>query len=73
MAAARVEEQRDAKNTALIPDDRTLRDSNIGRLVAIGDRPSFELYRGLALQYSTTRFNEKMIYYLMKRGGYMFI
>ncbi|RRT43429.1 hypothetical protein B296_00012500 [Ensete ventricosum] len=30
-AAARVEEQRDAKNTTLIPDDRNPTDSNTGR------------------------------------------
>ncbi|RRT71239.1 hypothetical protein B296_00013450 [Ensete ventricosum] len=46
--AVKVEEQRDAKNAALISNDRTPKDSN-ARLISIGARPSLELYRGSSL------------------------
>ncbi|RRT54510.1 hypothetical protein B296_00002081 [Ensete ventricosum] len=41
--------QRDTKNTAIIPSDRTLTDSKFG-VISIGDRStSLELYRGSSL------------------------
>ncbi|RZR99302.1 hypothetical protein BHM03_00028819 [Ensete ventricosum] len=42
------EEQRGAKNAALIPSVRTPQDSKLG-LTFVGDRPSLELYRGSSL------------------------
>ncbi|RWW85938.1 hypothetical protein BHE74_00005349 [Ensete ventricosum] len=49
-AATKVEEQREAKNAAPIPNDRTPEDSNAGRLISVGDQPSLEFYRGSSLQ-----------------------
>ncbi|RRT62430.1 hypothetical protein B296_00000481 [Ensete ventricosum] len=43
-----VEEQRDAKNASMIPDDETPKDSIVG-LISSGDQPSLELYRGSSL------------------------
>ncbi|RRT76875.1 hypothetical protein B296_00018973 [Ensete ventricosum] len=48
-AATKVEEQREAKNAASIPNDRTPEDSNTGRLISVGDQPSLEFYRGSSL------------------------
>ena len=49
-----VEGQRDDKNTALIPDDKTLADSKLG-VDLFRESTSLELYRGFFLQVTTQR------------------
>ena len=61
-----VEGQRDAKNAALIPGDRTLADSKLGVNLS-RESASLELYRRSSKLRSKAA--EKIHLLLMKRGG----
>ena len=67
-----VEEQRDAKNVAMIPGDRTLVDSKLGVDLFRGSA-SLELYRGSSLQVAAQRLQKRLIYCLSKEKEYMAI
>ena len=67
-----VEGQRDAKNAALIPGVRTLKDSKLGVDLFRGSA-SLELYRGSSLQIAAQRLQKRFIYCLRKEKEYMAI
>ncbi|RWW29282.1 hypothetical protein BHE74_00054301 [Ensete ventricosum] len=66
MAAVKVEEQRGAKNAALIPSVRTLQDSKFG-LSFIGGQPSLELYRGSSLLGSRLQWLKEIDIFIIKK------
>ena len=67
-----MEGQRDAKNAALIPGDRTLTYSKLGVDLFRGSA-SLELYRGSSLQVAAQRLQKRFIYCLRKEEEYMAI
>ncbi|RWV98376.1 hypothetical protein BHE74_00036055, partial [Ensete ventricosum] len=63
-----VEEQRGAKNAALIPSVRTLQDSKL-QLTSVGDQTSLELYRDSSLLGSWPQRLKKIDLFMIKKGS----
>ncbi|RRT58049.1 hypothetical protein B296_00046186, partial [Ensete ventricosum] len=62
-----VEEQRGAKNAALIPSVRTPRDSKLG-LTSVGDQTSLKFYRGSSLLSNRPQWLKKIDLLLDEKG-----